>query len=71
MDRGELSLSLRVTEFSNGTAIDCTLHPVSEQYVTVSQKLVTKFPNLRDPIGTNGFVGVISDSICFHTCNFV
>ena len=48
-----------------------TLYPVSEQYVTVSQKLVAKFPNLRDPIGTNGFVSIISDSICFHTCNFV
>ena len=38
------------------------LYTVSEQYVAVSQKLVTKFPNLHDPIGTNGFVSVISDS---------
>lgn len=38
-----------------------TLYPVSEQYIAVSQKLVTKYPNLRDPIGTNGFVSVRSD----------
>ena len=44
-----------------------TLYPVSEQYVAVSQKLVTKFLNLCDPIGTYGFVSVISDSsFLFH-----
>ena len=44
-----------------------TLYPVSEQYIAVSQKLVTKYPNLRDPIGTNGFVSVVSGSLfmCF------
>ena len=39
------------------------LYPVSEQYIAVSQKLVTKYPNLRDPIGTNGFVSVPIDSL--------
>ena len=39
-----------------------TLYPVSEEYIGVSQKLVTKYPNLRDPVGTNGFVSVLNDS---------
>ena len=39
-----------------------TLYPVSEQYIAVSQKLVTKYPNLCDPVGTYGFVSVLNDS---------
>ena len=33
-----------------------TKYPTSEQYTIITQKLVEKFPNLRDPIGSNGFV---------------
>ena len=33
-----------------------TAYPTSEQYITISQKLITKFPKLTDAIGTNGFV---------------
>ena len=33
-----------------------TKYPTSDQYTIISQKLVEKFPNLRDPIGSNGFV---------------
>ena len=28
----------------------------SEQYITVCTKLITKFPKLRDRIGSNGYV---------------
>lgn len=48
-----------------------TLYPVSEQYIAVSQKLVAKYPNLRDPIGTNGFVSTISDSISTVSIHFM
>ena len=33
-----------------------TVYPTSDQYVSVSQRLIAKFPKLKDPIGTNGFV---------------
>ena len=33
-----------------------TKYPKSEQYTIISQKLVEKFPKLKDPVGTNGFV---------------
>jgi len=34
-----------------------TKYPKSEKYTIISQKLVEKFPKLKDPVGTNGFVG--------------
>lgn len=36
-----------------------TKYMTSEQYVTISQKLVAKYPNLRDRVGTNGYVSAI------------
>jgi len=33
-----------------------TKYPTSEQYTTISRKLVEKFPKLKDPVGSNGFV---------------
>lgn len=34
-----------------------TKYPTSDQYTTVCQKLIIKYPKLRDTIGSNGFVG--------------
>ena len=33
-----------------------TKYMTSEQYVAVCQKLVTKYPKLRDSVGSNGYV---------------
>ena len=34
-----------------------TKYPTPEQYTNVCQKLVVKYPKLRNTIGSNGFVG--------------
>ena len=33
-----------------------TKYPTFDQYTIICQKLVEKFPNLRDPVASNGFV---------------
>lgn len=38
-----------------------TIHPSSEHYVTVCQKLIMKYPNLQDTEGKSNFV---SDLTC-------
>lgn len=48
--RRELTQTLRTL------MVQHTHQPTSEQYTTVCQKLVVKFPKLRDVIGYNGYV---------------
>ena len=53
-----------------------TRYPTSEQYTGVCQKLISKYPKLRDPIGSNGFVSrsnvfYLSLDLCMHTYTHV
>lgn len=40
-----------------------TVKPIGKEYNGVCQKLVSKFPKLQDPLGTDGFVSKICSSV--------
>jgi len=43
-----------------------TVYPTSEQYTTICRKLITKYPALRDTLGTTHIVSAINLNVCSH-----
>ncbi len=64
IDDGHLTSAAKrkIVTLLRALIVQHTLYPSSEQYVAVCNKLVQKYPKLRDPIGS-GIVSIASQIV--------